>query len=43
MRVGLSAAQLRQLAEVLAERGDADAARRAREALTKALAATSGG
>jgi 4-carboxymuconolactone decarboxylase len=42
MRVGLSAAQLRQLAQVLAERGDADGARRAREALTKALAAAPG-
>lgn len=43
MRVGLSAAQLRQLAQVLAERGDADAAKRANEALTQALAAASGG
>lgn len=43
MRVGLTAAQLRQLAEVLAERGDAQAAQRAREALTQALAAASGG
>ena len=42
MRVGLSAAQLRQLAQVLAERGDADAAKRANEALTQALAAASG-
>lgn len=38
MRVGLTAGQLRQLTEVLAERGDADAARRA----TKALAAMKG-
>ena len=37
MRVGLSAAQLRQLVQVLAERGDADAAKRASEALTQAL------
>ena len=43
MRVGLSAAQLRQLAQVLAERGDAAAAKRANEALTQALAAASGG
>ncbi|MNX65517.1 Carboxymuconolactone decarboxylase family protein [compost metagenome] len=43
MRVGLSAAQLRQLARVLAESGDADAARRAGEALTQALAAEKGG
>jgi alkylhydroperoxidase/carboxymuconolactone decarboxylase family protein YurZ len=38
MRVGLTAAQLRQLTQVLAERGDADAAKRAREALDKHLA-----
>ncbi|EHP44500.1 carboxymuconolactone decarboxylase [Cupriavidus basilensis OR16] len=43
MRVGLSAAQLRQLTQVLAERGDAGAAKRASEALTQALAAASGG
>ena len=43
MRVGLSAAQLRQLTQVLAERGDAGAAKRAGEALTQALAAASGG
>lgn len=43
MRVGLTAAQLRQLAQVLAERGDAQAAKRAEEALTQALAAASGG
>jgi 4-carboxymuconolactone decarboxylase len=42
MRVGLTAAQLRQLTQVLAERGDADAARRASTALTQALAAPSG-
>ena len=43
LRVGLSAAQLRQLTQVLAERGDAEAGRRASEALTQALAAASGG
>ncbi|WP_141620329.1 carboxymuconolactone decarboxylase family protein [Myxococcus sp. AB036A] len=42
MRVGLTAGQLRQLAEVLAARGDADAAKRASEALTQALAAMKG-
>ena len=42
MRVGLSTAQLRQLAQVLAERGDAGAAKRAHEALTQALAAAPG-
>jgi len=39
MNVGLNPAQLRQVAEVLAARGDADAARRAREALDAHLAA----
>ena len=39
MRVGLSAAQLRQLTQVLAERGDAQAAQRASDALKQALAA----
>jgi len=43
LRVGLTAAQLRQLVQVLAERGGADAARRANDALTQALAAASGG
>ena len=43
MRVGLSAAQLRQLSQVLAEHGDAQAGARASEALTRALAAASGG
>ena len=43
LRVGLTAAQLRQLTQVLAERGDAQAAKRASEALTQALAAASGG
>ena len=38
MSVGLTPSQLRQLIEVLAERGDADAAGRAREALDKHLA-----
>jgi 4-carboxymuconolactone decarboxylase len=42
MRVGLTAAQLRQLTQVLAERGDKQAAERADVALTQALAATSG-
>jgi 4-carboxymuconolactone decarboxylase len=41
MRVGLSAAQLRQVTQVLAERVDQQAAERARVALTQALAATS--
>jgi len=39
MRVGLTAAQLRQLIAVLAELGDATAAKRAEVALTQALAA----
>jgi alkylhydroperoxidase/carboxymuconolactone decarboxylase family protein YurZ len=43
LRVGLTAAQLRQLTQVLAERGEAQAAKRASEALTQALAAASGG
>lgn len=43
MRVGLSVGQLRQLTQVLAERGDPGAAKRATEALTQALAAISGG
>ncbi len=34
LRVGLTASQLRQLTQVLAERGDADAARRASDALS---------
>ena len=38
MNVGLTAAQLRQVAEVLAEAGQADAARRTRAALEKHLA-----
>lgn len=42
LRVGLTAAQLRQLVQVLADRGDADAAKRVGEALTLALAAASG-
>jgi len=42
MRVGLTAAQLRQLTQVLAERGDKQAAERADAALTQALAATPG-
>ncbi|UIP18422.1 carboxymuconolactone decarboxylase family protein [Achromobacter deleyi] len=43
MRMGLTPAQLRQLTQVLAERGDADAATRAGHALQEALAAASGG
>lgn len=43
LRVGLSAAQLRQLTQLLAERGDPDAASRANEALTQALTAASKG
>ena len=42
LRVGLTAAQLRQLTQLLAERGDAHAARRATEALTQVLAALKG-
>ncbi|KAG1447012.1 hypothetical protein G6F57_017172 [Rhizopus arrhizus] len=42
MRLGLPAAQLRQLTQILAERGDKLAAERADAALTQALAATSG-
>lgn len=43
MRVGLTAAQLQQLTQVLAERGDKQAAERADAALAQALAAASGG
>lgn len=43
MRVGLSVAQLRQLVQVLAERGNADAAKRASEALAQALGPSGGG
>lgn len=43
MRVGLSASQLRQLVRVLGDRGDADTAKRANEALTQALTTASGG
>ncbi|QEI06172.1 carboxymuconolactone decarboxylase [Pigmentiphaga aceris] len=42
MRVGLSAAQLRQLAQVLDEHGDAQAGARASLALTQALAQLAG-
>jgi 4-carboxymuconolactone decarboxylase len=42
MNVGLTESQLRQLAEVLAERVDAASARRAREALDRQLAAKTG-
>lgn len=41
MRTGLTAAQMRQLTEVLAERGDTPAAKRASVALAQALAAAS--
>lgn len=43
MRVGLTATQLRQLTQVLAERADPDAAKRANQALTQALVAASEG
>jgi hypothetical protein len=42
MRVGLTAGQLRQVAELLTERGERDAARRATDALTQTLAAMQG-
>jgi len=42
MNIGLTAAQLRQLTEVLAARADADMARRAKEALERQVAASSG-
>ena len=42
MNVGLTASQLRQLTQVLADRVDADNARRAREALERQLATKSG-
>lgn len=43
MRVGLSAAQLRQVSQLLAEYGDGQAAQRASAALTQAISAASGG
>lgn len=43
MRVGLSAAQLRQMAQSLSKHGIPDAASRANDALTEVLAATSKG
>lgn len=43
MRVGLTGAQLRQLTQLLADRGQEQAASRAREALRRAQAAASGG
>ena len=43
MNVGLTASQLRQLTQVLADRVNADNARRAREALDRQLAPKSGG
>jgi alkylhydroperoxidase/carboxymuconolactone decarboxylase family protein YurZ len=42
LRVGLTAAQLRQLTEVLTKRGDEAAGKRASTALTQALAASGG-
>jgi 4-carboxymuconolactone decarboxylase len=39
MRMGLTAAQLHQLTQVLAEHGQKQAAERAKDALTQALAA----
>jgi 4-carboxymuconolactone decarboxylase len=42
LRVGLTAGQLHQLADVLAARGEADAAKRARDALSQALSAMQG-
>lgn len=42
VRLGLTTAQLRQLVQVLAERGDADAAKRARQALDDYLADMAG-
>ncbi|AXV83136.1 carboxymuconolactone decarboxylase family protein [Ralstonia solanacearum] len=42
MNIGITASQLRQLGQVLADRVDGDAARRAREALDRQLAAMSG-
>ncbi|WP_028628828.1 MULTISPECIES: carboxymuconolactone decarboxylase family protein [Pseudomonas] len=42
MRVGLTVSQLRQLIQALADNGDADAARRAREALDTQLAEAAG-
>lgn len=43
MNVGLTAGQLRQLGQVLAERAQADMGRRSTEALERHLAASSGG
>lgn len=43
MRVGLTAGQLHELTQVLADAGEERAASRAREALNRALAVTSGG
>jgi hypothetical protein len=42
MNVGLTASQLRQLTQVLADRVDADYARRAREALERQLGTKAG-
>jgi 4-carboxymuconolactone decarboxylase len=43
MNVGLTAGQLRQLSQVLADRVDADSSRRAREALERHLASKPAG
>ena len=43
MRVGLSAAQLRQMSQILSKHGSPDAANRANDALTQVLAAISKG
>ena len=43
MNVGLTANQLRQVTQLLADRVDAESARRAREALARQLAVPSGG
>jgi alkylhydroperoxidase/carboxymuconolactone decarboxylase family protein YurZ len=43
LNVGLTAEQLRQLAQLLAERVDAASAQRAREALARHLATVTGG
>ena len=42
MRVGLTASRLRQVIQVLADHGDADAAKRARAALDTHLAGAAG-
>jgi hypothetical protein len=42
LRVGLTVTQLRRVSEVLAARGEAEAARRSSEALTQALGTQKG-